>query len=367
MEAKSEKYTVYDALYMRIKNVFKNNVRVYFSFSGGKDSLVIANALAELIEQGQIDGKMLSVIFIDEEAIYPCVEKIVRHWRKRFMLMGAKFYWVCLPIKHHNCVNMLSSDMSFICWDPKAKDRWVRDMPAEAITDHPDFKDGMTYQEFMDKLQSGIQIVGLRVDESLHRRQSIQRNGGVTYAGKVARVYPIYDWGDNDVFLYLWQKGVTLPDAYINMWKTGRGRRRLRMSQFFSVDTMPSLVSMMEYYPALYERILKREPNAYIAALYYDTEMFRRSSSKRKSLEGDVDKDWRKAYHEAVTNDKYKVARRNEIKLTRNIILQHGNQLGQKEYKKMYEIVVAGDPKNRSIRALMSHAVTQRKKRSEKD
>ena len=59
----------------------------------------------------------------------------------------------------------------------------------------------------------------------------------------------------------------------------------MRVSQFFSIDTAKSLVKMNEYYPDLMERIVRREPNAYLASLYWDSEMFGRSTAARKQNE----------------------------------------------------------------------------------
>ncbi len=59
----------------RIKNVFSNGVKVYMSFSGGKDSLVMADITLKLIKAGEIDPKLLTVLFVDEEAIYTSVEE----------------------------------------------------------------------------------------------------------------------------------------------------------------------------------------------------------------------------------------------------------------------------------------------------
>ena len=77
---------VVTAARMRIKNVFSNGVPVYLSFSGGKDSLVMADITLKLIQAGEIDPKQLTVIFVDEEAIYSSVEETVMKWRKKFLL-----------------------------------------------------------------------------------------------------------------------------------------------------------------------------------------------------------------------------------------------------------------------------------------
>ena len=73
----------------RIKNVFANDLPVYMSFSGGKDSLCIAQIVYSLIQSKEINAAQLTVIFIDEEAIFPCIEETVKAWRKKFLMAGA--------------------------------------------------------------------------------------------------------------------------------------------------------------------------------------------------------------------------------------------------------------------------------------
>lgn len=55
----------------RIRNTFHNGVPVYMSFSGGKDSLALAQLTIGLIQGGEIDPALLTVQFVDEEAIFP--------------------------------------------------------------------------------------------------------------------------------------------------------------------------------------------------------------------------------------------------------------------------------------------------------
>ena len=110
----------------RLRNVFRNGLPVFMSFSGGKDSLCLANVTLELIQRGEIDPHQLTVQFIDEEAIFPCIEKVTMEWRRKFMMVGAKFVWYCMQYRHFNCFNALENDESFICWDETKADRWVR-------------------------------------------------------------------------------------------------------------------------------------------------------------------------------------------------------------------------------------------------
>ena len=289
---------VLEAAKIRIKNVFANGLPVYMSFSGGKDSLCLADATLGLIQHGEINPQLLTVQFIDEEAIYKCIEDKVKEWRKKFLMVGSKFEWYCLQVRHFNCFNALENDESFICWDETKKERWVRKPPSFAIMKHPLLRERIdSYQEFLDKKCSdGMCMVGVRTAESLQRLQNFSR---ITFKGKGSagrfKIYPIYDWKNKDVWKYLLERNIDLPEIYMYMWQAGMTKNQMRVSQFFSVDTARSLVRMNEFYPELIEKIIQREPNAYLAALYWDSEMFGRSSRGRKEAEGsEPAKDYRK-------------------------------------------------------------------------
>lgn len=81
---------VLDAAITRVRNVFKNDCKIYLSFSSGKDSLCMASIVYDLIRAGEIDGTKLTVTFIDEEGLYP-------PWSKRHTAGGATS---CLPAQN---------------------------------------------------------------------------------------------------------------------------------------------------------------------------------------------------------------------------------------------------------------------------
>ena len=146
---------VVQAARIRIRNVFENGLPVYMSFSGGKDSLCIAQLVMSMIQSGEINPAQLTVQFIDEEAIFPCMEEKVKEWRKKFLLSGARFEWFCLEVKHYNCFNELSNDETFICWDRYKKDVWVRKPPSFAICTHHLLRPRIdAYQDFLPRLCS---------------------------------------------------------------------------------------------------------------------------------------------------------------------------------------------------------------------
>ena len=129
----------------------------------------------------------------------------------------------------------------------------------------------------------------------------------------------------------------------------------LRVSQFFSVDTARSLVKMNEYYPDLMERVIRREPNAYLAALYWDSEMFGRNTKARREMETESDRDYKAELLELLNHiDKYfeskhqkKIARR-----YRDLFFKVSTIADAEDYKHMYESLIGGDPKERGLRAL---------------
>jgi len=354
---------VVKAAEIRIKNVFGNGVPVYMSFSGGKDSLCMAQLITNLIQRGEIDPGQLTVQFIDEEAIFPCIEKTVMEWRRKFILLGAAFEWYCLEVKHYNCFNELTNDETFICWDRYKRDIWVRRPPAFAVRNHPLLKPRKdAYQDFLPRVcADGITITGVRASESIQRLQYLAKmNIGANKITARRQIFPIYDWRDKDVWLFLKENKTDIPDIYLYLWQSGHSKKRLRVSQFFSIDTAASLVKMNEYYPSLMERIIKREPNAYLAALYWDSEMFGRRGRRRKEPEKTKD------YKALLINmfnrfDEYfdTEHKRKIAKSYRSFFLRVSTFADNEDFKKIYEGLISGDPKSRTLRALYQRIYTR--------
>ena len=161
---------VLDAAITRVRNVFKNDCKIYLSFSSGKDSLCMASIVYDLIRAGEIDGTKLTVTFIDEEGLYPSMVEAAHRWRRNFLSAGAKFLWFCLPFKQVSVIDHLSSSESWITWEPGKEDVWMRKPPDFAIMYSPylHYPGEMNYQTFCGKaFADGIQLVGLRTAESL--------------------------------------------------------------------------------------------------------------------------------------------------------------------------------------------------------
>jgi len=351
------KRSVIEAARKRIINAFSNKRKVYISFSGGKDSLCLLNLVLTLAGQGKINAAQMIVEFIDEEAIFDCIERTVQVWRKKVLLAGGQFNWFCLEVKHFCCFNHLEEEESFICWDSTKKEVWVRTPPCFAIRDHPCLKKREnTYQEFLMKHNAdGICLTGVRMAESIQRLKymtsSFSSKRGLARGNLV---WPLYDWKDTDVWRYLYEEQIDIPDIYLFLYQTGSRLNELRVSQFFSVDTAKSLVKMNEYYPNLMDRIIRREPNAYLAALYWDSEMFRRSSKSRGKTEDK--KDYQAEVFNLLNNYRKHFITKVSVENAHSMIqllIKYGPIIDSNLYKSMYNCLVGGDPKKRTLRSLI--------------
>lgn len=352
--------SVVDAAALRIRNVFSNGLPVYMSFSGGKDSICMADIVLRLIQRGEIDGRQLTVIFIDEEAIYDCVIELTKLWRKKFLMVGSKFRWYCLPLKQVSCFNQLTNDESWITWEPGKEALWVRKPPAFAIMRSP-YLPGigvMNYQTFLPRVtKDGIMLTGVRAAESVQRLQYMSTlNLGRQGITGTNTIYPIYDWKDNDIWMYIRDHHIDIPEAYLWLYQSGVSRPMLRISNFFGIDSLQGLRHVAETDPDLWERIERREPNAYMTLLYWDSEIYKRSTRKRTKNESEPEKDYKKLCRKMLFEEADKLFTN---KTTRHVAQQYRRCYTKidgiarpRDYRQMHDALVAGDPKLRTLRAI---------------
>ena len=349
-----------EAAHLRVKNVFDNGLPVYMSFSGGKDSICMADVVYKMIQRGEIDPAQLTVIFIDEEAIYDCVIDMTIQWRKKFLLTGAKFHWYCLPLKQVSCFNQLTNDESWITWEPGKESAWVRQPPPFAIMSDPHLPGvgKMNYQTFLPRVtKNGIMLSGVRAAESVQRLQYMSNMGigrqGITGTNTI---YPIYDWKDNDVWLYIRDNHLDIPEAYLWLYQSGVSRPALRISNFFGIDSLQGLRHVAETDPKLWAQIEKREPNAYMTLLYWDSELYKRNTRRRVKNEGQDDKDYKEIVRKMLFEDYAKLftnpTTKNVCQRYRRCFLKIDGMARPRDYRKMHDALIAGDPKLRTLRAI---------------
>lgn len=108
--------------------------------------------------------------------------------------------------------------------------------------------------------------------------------------------------------------------------------------------------------PDLWRRIERREPNAYLTLLYWDTEWYKRNSRTRKKNEAGDTRDYKELVRKMLfedfdrhfTND----TTRRVAKQYRRCFMKVDGMARPKDYKQMHDALIAGDPKLRTLRAV---------------
>ena len=159
------------------------------------------------------------------------------------------------------------------------------------------------------------------------------------------------------MWLYIKERGLEFPEIYMHLYEAGVSKRQLRLCAFFGDCTTQGLRWVAETDNALWQRIERREPNAYLVLLYWDSEMFRRSSRKRKELEEEQEeKDYKALCKDLLflNTDKYTIANDTKARLDtwRSLFIKSFGIATNKHYKTMYEGILYGDPKMRVLRIL---------------
>lgn len=362
LKSKEGTIDVLTAARKRIINIFSNGKKVYMAFSCGKDSITMSSLVYDLIIQEKINKKQLTVYFIDEEGIFPEMEQMALLWHKKFTSLGVPFLWFCLPFAQVCDVDRLAATESWITWEPGKEDVWIRKPPSFAIMDSPyiHYPGEMNYQTFCAiAIKDGFNMIGIRTAESLTRQRVMantlsKARKGIVTAGN--HVFPIYDWKDADVWLYIKEKRLEFPETYIRMYEDGVTRPMLRLSNFFGGMAINSMLHIPETNPELWDRIEKRLPNAYLALMYWDSEMFGRSTKHRREIEGNQNekKDYRAMCIDMifVHPERYNIPTGTEIKDWKHLMLKMDGNLDDQLYKQIYEKILAGDPKRRALRMM---------------
>ncbi len=278
-------YLEHDVLTAAIERTawtFDHFDRVYLSYSAGKDSTVMLHLAAE---EARRRDRRLGVLLVDLEGQYRVT---MEHAASQLADYGDVIdpYWVCLPLALRNAVSVFQPKWK--CWDPEAREAWIRQPPEGAIVD-PDhfdwFQDGMEFEEFVPMFgewysqgESTACMVGIRSDESLNRYRTIASLSKQKVDGKawttqispnVANVYPIYDWRTQDIWTY----HARFPDKAYNglydfMHKAGLPLGLMRICQPYGDDQRRGLWLFHIIEPETWARVVARVNGANGGALY---------------------------------------------------------------------------------------------------
>ena len=103
-------------------------------------------------------------------------------------------------------------------------------------------------------------------------------------------------------------------------------------------------------------RIEKREPNAYLTLLYWDTEWYKRSSRTRRQNEAGDTRDYKELTRKMLFDefDKHftNPTTRKVADAYKKCYAKVAGIARPRDYKQMHDALVAGDPKLRTLRAV---------------
>jgi predicted phosphoadenosine phosphosulfate sulfurtransferase len=273
---------VLEAARQRIGWTFDNFEYIYVAFSGGKDSTVMLHLT---MEEALRRGRRVAVVFIDLEGQYKLT---VDHVQACYDLYVDNIdpYWVALPLHLRNAVS--AYDPFWMCWDPDARESWVRQPPPLAITDEdyfPFFHRGMEFEEFVPAFgewlggdEDAAALVGIRADESLNRWRTIANTHKATVDGHLwttrigesaVNVYPVYDWSTADLWTYhAHNPDLPANEIYNLMYRAGLSIHQMRLCQPYGDDQKRGLWLFHLLEPETWGRIVARVNGANQGAMY---------------------------------------------------------------------------------------------------
>ena len=279
--------SVYEAALSRLEYVFYEFDQVLVAFSGGKDSGVLLNLAYDYAEETNQKEKLI-MYHLDYEAQYQMTTDYVTETFEKFD--DIQRYWLCLPIRAQSAVS--SFEYGWIPFDPEKRELWVRGIPqsdyvvTECNVPFP-FKKGEwdytvqgNFTEWVSKDKKTATLIGIRADESLNRFRAIKSNkkvnqydqkNWITQENNIFKVYPIYDWEVEDIWVYNAKFNKPYNKLYDLYYQSGLSLDKMRVASPFNDAAIGTLNLYQAIDPDNWAKMVGRIKGVNFAGLYGGT------------------------------------------------------------------------------------------------
>lgn len=253
----------------RLVMVFNDFDNIICSISGGKDSVVMVHLA---LEEARKRNRMIHLFWLDQEAEYQATVDTVRYYMQQKNVIP---HWFQVPVYMTNSTSY--TDEMLYAWGKG--ERWIRDKDPLAIhelkEEYPKrFYGFINWFEHQWNPRNTCFLVGLRAEESLNRFRTVIKNPGYkdwnwsTKDKYSLKIYPIYDWTFEDVWIYIARFNVRYNKIYDFLYAKGFDIKEMRVSNLIHEKAFKCLASLPEFEPDTYNKLIERIGGIHVAARY---------------------------------------------------------------------------------------------------
>ena len=295
---------VLEAARERISFIFDEFENVQVSISGGKDSTVLFYLA---LQEARLRGRTIEAFFLDQEAEYAATIDTVR---EQMTMDNVIPKWYQVPVYMTNSTSY--SEYFLHAWGEG--EEWMREKDPLAIHELEPGAPRRFYEIFPyleKKDPSTAYLVGLRADEGIMRYRAVTKNPGYadlywsTETDGTYKFYPIYDWGWNDLWKFVYDYTIPYNNIYDKMfWANYSVYNKMRVSNLIHEKSYKCLTDLPKFEPETYDALCRRIGGISTAARYASEKLM--FSNKVLPAHYNSWKEFRDFLHDALPDEEHK-------------------------------------------------------------